>query len=93
MEEGRTTFAKQPPKIRKSPYLWSSIVFALSSVVSTGMAIETCVVDGWTSSSIGDLVSSVLYLGAYVAYVHAECVTPSSQPSGGLLSSPMIQRL
>jgi len=83
-------------KRTSSPYLLSSIVFALSSVVSTGMAIQSCVVDGWSSTNIGNLASNMLYLVAYMLYVRAETTPslPTAQQGDvmPLLSSPMIQR-
>jgi hypothetical protein len=78
-----------------SPYLWSSLFFTLSALVSTGLALETCVANGWTKENIGNLASNVIYVVAYAMYVRAE-YRPATLPQSDampLLNSPMIQRL
>lgn len=77
---------------QQSTYLYSSIVFTLSSFVAAGVSVASCVTDGFSSSNIAGLVSNVLYVGAYVLYVRAEWQTPLNDALP-MITSPMIQRI
>lgn len=57
---------------RRSPYLASSIWFALSSIVYAVAAIQVCLKSGFTSENVQSLVAASLYVVAYLSYVRAE---------------------
>lgn len=59
-------------KQQRSPYLASSIWFALSSIVYAVAAIQMCLKSGFTSENIQSLVAASLYVVAYLSYVRAE---------------------
>jgi hypothetical protein len=59
-------------KEKRSPYLASSIWFALSSLVYAITALQVCLKSGFTSENIQSLVASTLYVVAYLAYARAE---------------------
>ena len=89
-------FSSMGPSINKkprSPYLTSSIVFAVSSVVSFAMSIYSCLTDGFSAVNITSLVANGLYSVGYILYVKAE-IYSESQESGALPllnSLPMVQ--
>lgn len=78
-----------------SPYLHSSVIFAISSLVSFIMSVISCKTDGFTTPNVGALVANGLYVIAYALYVRAEWKTPQTSVSALPLmnSAPMIQHM
>ncbi len=86
--EGKPLLKKKKP----SPYLKSTIIFMLSSVLSFAMSIVLCYTDGYTAANVGSMVGNALYTIAYILYVIAEKNSEVQETALPLLNSAaMIQ--
>lgn len=98
LEEGKNEselLIKKKPRPLSSPYLQSSVIFTLSSLVSFVLSAISCKQDGMSTANVGSLIANFLYLVGYTLYVCAEWKSPNTTSSTLPLinSEPKIQHM